>query len=284
MDQWSIESARDHFMLGVTSAIVSISGSVVRIKFQGREFNPPPRGERGEIGDFSRAARKRLLVFMARIDWSLWRRGSFVTFGYPDDVVFRSKDDLNDDRYLLHRWIEEYTCKHVQGIWRTEWEPRKSGEWYGYRCPHHHWLLLNCEYIPFLKLREKWQSIIASKIDPSVRIKRVNDPKHAGHYIGKYVAKLPETTRLGIPPYLNKPGRHYGFFWKDEIPLCDAKQFKLYDPALMILLEELAAVELSWINPGEGYSFDVFGEKSLQIRQAIVDFGLDKFMVSVDDI
>jgi len=272
----SIASAKDHYMLGVTHAVVSVCGSVVRVLFKGRNCLPPPCGERGESLDMSPQSRKRLLVFMAQIDWANWERGMFLTFGYPDSEVYRCKDQLNRDRFLLHRWMEKYTGVQLKGIWRTEWEVRKSGGLTSFRCPHHHWLMLGCPYIPYLRIRKQWQAIIRSAYDPSFRLSRVNDPKHAGLYVSKYVAKVGGITRLGIPPYLNKPGRHWGFHRKDLIPMHVCLQVNVYDPEIMRTIEEFGAVALPWVNPGEGYSFDVFGEKACQIKQCLVDFGLDK--------
>jgi len=97
----------------------------------------------------------------------------------------------------------------------------------------------------------------------------------AGLYVSKYCGKASDSPFLDNAAYLNRPRRNYGYFRKHGIPMHDTLECIIHDSVMMTLIEEMGAVELPWVNPGELRSFDLFGTRASQVIQAIVDFGLD---------
>jgi hypothetical protein len=259
----------------VVACTVAICGSICRVQFGGLFSREIGRGKRGDIGEFSREARKRLLTFIARVDWRFFVQGMFLTLTYPDDVADVGSDQLNQDKYLMHRFIEKENGHNVPGIWRLEYQTRKTGRYVGKRIPHFHLLLCNADYIRFSALRAEWKKIIRTSVDPQVNVRRIKNSKMAGLYVSKYCCKASGSSFLDNAVYLNKPRRNYGYMRKADIPLHDTLVCVTHDPILMRLIEELGAVELPWVQPGELRSFDLFGDRASQVIQAIADFSLD---------
>lgn len=108
--------------------------SFLRVKVEkDRQISEPPE-TRGEITEFSDAARRRMLDFMAKIDCSLIPL--FVTMTYPDSFpsykeTFKNHLDLLGQR-IRRRWPESFI------VWKLEFKERKSGENVGKIAPHYH--------------------------------------------------------------------------------------------------------------------------------------------------
>ncbi len=98
-----------------------------------------PGGKRGKITTFSQKARRRTVQLFGQIhDYpSVWQ-----DFTFPDDVM-EGKTIEQRARYSS-RCIKEFKRKverefpDLWGIFRGEWESRKSGVIKGQECPHFH--------------------------------------------------------------------------------------------------------------------------------------------------
>jgi hypothetical protein len=174
-----------------------------------------PRSKKGrQIMEFSYQARMRMLKFVATVNYDGLRKSLFMTFTYPDECLPRAKDQTNKDRYLIWRVIEKVMGRKVCGIWRKEWQVRKSGKFQGQRQPHFHFLLFDVGYTPYKKIRLAWRRIIKAKKEPSMKFVPCGNSAKVAGYVSKYVAKVEPSSNLDNVVHLNSPGRHYGFFRK----------------------------------------------------------------------
>jgi len=96
-------------------------------------------GRRGEIVEFSRAARRRMIMRMASLK-SYPRIFQGLTFA---DDMMEGKTILERAEYssrVLKEWKRnlEKEFPGVWGIWKREWQQRKQGELKGQWVPHYH--------------------------------------------------------------------------------------------------------------------------------------------------
>jgi len=171
---------------------------------QGLDDKKPPYmlgGIRGNVTGFSKASRKRMIEYMARIRHT----GSmmFATMTYSDDVLLRGEADVRAHFEAFRRRLER-TFPAWRALWRIELQDRKSGELIGEIVPHFHILiftdikyddnLLNVITNSFASWASvAWHEIIGST-DPNgyrygFHCTPVRNRKHAMSYISKYIGK-----------------------------------------------------------------------------------------------
>ncbi len=165
----------------------------------------PPGGERGPITGFSHGARLRMIQRMA----SLAEYPDFwIDLTFADDVmegkgIVGRRDHANRTMKKFKRKVERL-FPELRGLWRREWEPRKSGRLVGEECPHYHTLLSckgyterNFSVLCFL-LAQIWVDCTGTIETAKALSVAVNprsyrwlvDKKMAQVYVSKYVAKV----------------------------------------------------------------------------------------------
>lgn len=178
-------------------------------------------GTRGTITGFSRASRKRMIEYMAKVRFA--GQILFGTFTYPDAFPINKPDVWNAHFEALRRRIErQYPNYRI--IWRKELKERKSGDYAGFVAPHYHMLIDTCvdgepsitveKYQSYGKLHDKTTSALSRQFErwslkAWYEIVGSNDEKHRKHgsfvvacrnrrhaykYISKYVAKEENDT------------------------------------------------------------------------------------------
>jgi hypothetical protein len=98
------------------------------------------QSKRGQIHGFSRASRRRMMQFLAKVclDEGL---PLFGTTTYPDIFPDEAEKFKRDLRALIERLKRRFPL--VGLLWRLEFKRRKSGVNAGKVAPHFHWLLWN---------------------------------------------------------------------------------------------------------------------------------------------
>jgi len=136
---------------------------------------------RGQIYEFSRRSRKRLLEKTARLDYSQGKT-IFVTLTYP--FLFpspaRAKEQL---RAFLKRLAYHCRSKGIAAIWRLEFQKRGA--------PHFHLMLFGLPFVDKADIQAMWMSVLHTKTRVFTRIEMIQSARHARYYISKYVAKTP---------------------------------------------------------------------------------------------
>lgn len=199
---------------------VCIQGNVVEFFRTGCKAPEHICRDKSAIGPWSKQSRMKLLRLLNRIDYGKVGGSLFVTLTYPDRVMRTEYRERTQDRNVFLRYVEKHLGQKVSGIWRIEWEQRKSGEYTGLLAPHFHLMLFGVEFLAWQKVREWWRKSTRAGDGPLVtEVKRIYNEDGACRYLSKYVSKY---RSLDISAYLNsavKFGRHWGCCRREGIPM-----------------------------------------------------------------
>lgn len=192
----------------------SAQGSVAQVR---RISYASPRrrggGIRGAITSFSRAARRRLVDFMARLDVRRVRV-TFLTLTFagtpsPEDATAAFKRF----RMRLSRWFPE-----ASAVWRRERQDRGAF--------HYHLLLFNLPYVPQYWLQDTWTECTGEVLS-IVDVRLVRNKKHVMAYVSKYIAKKDAPPVPPSPLHSNithnstqlRSGRMWGIINRAALPM-----------------------------------------------------------------
>ena len=159
-------------------------------------------GIRGDIVGFSRASRKRMIEFMAKVR----NQGDmyFVTMTYDDMSWLLKHDDHHSDFEAFRRRFER-AFPNWSAIWRVEVKERQTGALQGQNVPHFH-LLVFTHRSDDDETKEAhahglqawgvsaWGQILQAE-NPHFQnygfhVQPVRNRKHAYSYVSKYIGKV----------------------------------------------------------------------------------------------
>lgn len=158
-------------------------------------------GIRGDVVGFSRASRKRMIEFMAKVR----DQGDmyFVTMTY-DDWSWLKKADAHQDDFEAFRHRFERAFPNWKALWRVEVKERLSGDLIGSRVPHFHLLIWtgrndddetkrsNTAGLQAWGVRA-WGEILQTEnlhfSHYGFHVSPVRNRKHAYSYVSKYIGK-----------------------------------------------------------------------------------------------
>lgn len=195
--------------------------------------NPSVGGIRGEVTEFSRKSRKRMLDMVATIDMP--KHVHFVTLTYSDDNL--PLDSSQVQKQLERLWSRlRRKCPTSSAIWRIEIQTRKSGRFQGMEVPHIHLLAFNVDYDmkpddgnPHYSgwFHEAWEAITHhhdfvpddGAHDLRTEHKIITGNRALMFYTAKYAAKpsSKRDTLVGMP--YSHAGRHWGVFNRQYLPI-----------------------------------------------------------------
>jgi hypothetical protein len=165
--------------------------------------------KRGDVREFSRNSRRRLMVKMARLAIQKTRT-TFLT------LTFSQCPNWDFARIALKRFLMRLRRKYsrMSAVWRLERQERGA--------IHFHLLVFNMPYWAQDKIQEAWQECTEEERS-IVHVKLVRNKKMLMQYTSKYVAK--RSPR--IPPSLDEStyqhaqgetGRHWGIVNAEKLP------------------------------------------------------------------
>jgi len=254
------------------SWIATSQGQLLTVQCLRYRQSPVAKAKRGEIAGFSRAARFRLLRFIATVNWAEAMPCLFVTLTYPDEVVTTRSTLRNKHRYLFHRHTEKALAVKLPMIWRVEWVARKSGSNKGTYLPHIHLLLFGVHYLEHEFIRQRWAATIGHSGWCSVWVERCNEGKQAALYVAKYCSKVEDPIlSLDKRSYLNT-GRQYGYTRKALIPLHAKQRVVIEHQKIVDACRIEAHRVLGHYDLAEDESFTILGEKGDAIRRLLGEY------------
>lgn len=271
------QATLEYFRLSENTEVlrrVFTQGDLFQAIALGNWHAPPPSKPNRCIKEFSAQARLRLLKYSATIDWPNTGNSLYSTFTYPPENEPKSRKELNQHRFLLHRRCEAILGKSIGAIWRIEWKPRLSGSTKGALAPHYHLIMFNVGYFPYKELRLGWKTAIGAKREVSMRFDPLLNGSKAAHYIAKYTAKLQPACNLDILPHLNKLGRHYGFLRKALIPLRERVWYQELSTEQYQSLLSFAGEQFDWLDQRCHKSFCLLGGFGKSALVRILEMGL----------
>lgn len=182
---------------------------------------------RGDITQFSRKSRRRMLLLLNRCDFSS-TRAVFLT------LTFHSIPKIEDATRAFQKFMKRVRRRFplVCGIWRKEFQERGAA--------HYHVILINMPYWGWKSILACWQACTPDG-GGSVWVKLLRSHKGIIGYVSKYIAKVSSETvspLLVVSPYLTaaekeKIGRCWGYINKDALPLAQATVIAVDDDEYM---------------------------------------------------
>lgn len=253
------------------------------LRWQYPEFVPVPKPgrTRGEVTHFSAASRKRIFEWMAKIKWADVGNSLFITLTYPDECFPADRDQMNKERYLFKRHIEEYLERDVSMLWRIEWKERKQGPKKNYIYPHLHWLVFNVDYIHYSRVNSWWKNVLGYRDYTRTETKRAYSKRKALAYVSKYCAKADGS--LVHAAYLNNPikGRQWGHLRKELLPYHDEHYLESADCEYLQQCWNDAMRGHDYRNAFGNKSFTLFGEQASEIGNFLFGICVDGQVLDV---
>ena len=164
-------------------AYFEAQGLFLCVKIKGRQSTPTPHDhKRGIIRVFSRASRRRLMRFMARLK-TRKIRASFLTLTFSKVVTNeRAKNVFKRFAMRLRRKFPK-----VSAVWRMEFQERGA--------IHFHLLVFNLPFWKQHEIQATWED--CTEEDKSiVDIRLVHGARSIMAYVSKYIAKPDERSEI----------------------------------------------------------------------------------------
>lgn len=135
---------------------------------------------RGDVTEFSRRSRHRILKMFAKLDWKR-RKAIFITLTYPEAYPHpkRAKQHLRAFLKRLSRYFHAPGNKYA-AIWRMEFQERGA--------PHFHIILVDLPFVPKEDIQQMWGEVIGYE-KPFTRIELCRNKRKTMYYVSKYLAK-----------------------------------------------------------------------------------------------
>lgn len=281
LDDLDDEDPRIHDMRWVGddggNVVIEWQGSLVCVAYRRGPRICKGQATRGKCMPFSRGSRLRMFKLINRFDWQRAGRSSFITATFPDHLGVPNSEDITYARSRFARAVEGVAGRQVSGLWRVEWQIRKSGRFVGRPMPHVHVLYFTVPYLPGEDVQSRWQQSVGSDTYVNVDIREVRDLRLAMHYIAKYIGKAPDPAAiglLGIGSYLNM-GRQWGCYRKHLLPLADAGKIRVPPGPMVDELRRIARDAWKACPDSERQGFSLFGPATEKMKEVIEKYVAD---------
>ncbi len=182
---------------------------------------------RGDITEFSRKSRRRMLLALNRCDFRK-TRAVFVT------LTFHSIPEIEAATKSLQKFIKRVRRKFplTSGIWRKEFQQRGAA--------HFHVIFFGLPYWDWKEMLDCWRECTPDH-EGSIWVKLLRNSKSIIGYVAKYIAKVAKgegTPLLDVSPYLTaaqkpKIGRCWGYINKAALPLAETSVIAVDDDDYM---------------------------------------------------
>jgi len=254
------------------NVFLEIQGQIACVAFANGPL-PYEREKRKEISGFSPASRLRLFKVVNRLEWQRAGKCTFATVTFPDSLGRPEPKEITLARSLLHRGWERACGRKVAGLWRVEWEVRKSGRFLGQFMPHVHTIYFNVPFVPQKQFQEIWQSSLRTNVKVRVDLRKIKNVRMMLYYVSKYVAKIDGSSSLVIPSYLSKylGGRKWGYYRRELMPYAPKFETRMAPCALVDKIRKIATEAYANTPALPDQGFTVFGPAAEQIKRLVAE-------------
>lgn len=238
---------------------LSAQGRLLVVKTYGEMSFRVLSSKRGNVEEFTKQSRFRMLRMLARIEPPRsdgYRfKVSFVTL--TTRLVYHPREFKD----FMSRWFKRLGRKfpHVAVVWRLEYQKRGA--------PHCHLILYNAPWIDKSWVQETWGEIVG-QAQPFTRIERIRSYKHLMSYASKYCGKV-ETTGFNNVTYLtashaNKklvsvsPGRVWGVHNRAMLPFAEESTAVIPNDGAFWLIRRYCMQFYPWLDHESDCGFTVF--------------------------
>jgi hypothetical protein len=257
------------------NVFIEIQGKLACVAVRKGPLKYQPK-KRSEIKGFSASSRLRLFKTINRLDFERAGRCTFATMTWRDELGRPEPARITQARSSCQRSIETLAGHPLAGIWRLEWQVRKSGRYVAQYMPHIHLIYFGIPWINKTLWMEAWARSVGWGGHISVKIEEIQNIRKCLYYVSKYIAKLDVLSTLDIPSYLNKylPGRKWGTYRKNLLPVADKHEFRVPPGELVERIRDIAIEAWEKTPPNEGSGFTVFGPAAEKIRVLVDEWAL----------
>jgi len=249
-------------------AHIEAQGSLLSLKVVGFKSQPNiNQAKRGVIRVFSRASRRRLMRFMARLK-TRKIRATFITLTFTEMVTNeRAKMVFKRFTMRLRRAFAE-----TSAVWRMEYQPKRGAI-------HFH---LICFSLPFWKqsdLQKTWEAC-TGELRSIVDIRLVHGARSVMAYVSKYIAKIDNEAPASLDDgsYQHEArdemaGRFWGWINKTLLPLGQKITGVLLESATIRSLSSFMWALIGSDNPYNSVSAHLFADNATWLCERAIEEG-----------
>lgn len=252
-----------------------VCGELVALKGRIKEPQRHGGGIRGPIREFSRQSRLRMLKQVARMDWAKAGNGVFITLTFPDTSMPMGGRARSRVLAEFMRLTEKYLGRHVAGLWRCEWVPRKSGIYRGILLPHYHLILFSVRFIPYKEINLWWKQALGQTGTVMTDVDSLGTKNLHAIYIAKYAAKVSPISLSMTHIAKMIDGRHWGVFRRSQLPLAKKRFFTNISLDTVDHLRNVARESLPWYDKEFDGGFCLIGKLGAGLCDATLELLLD---------
>jgi hypothetical protein len=229
---------------------------------------------RSECKGFSAASRLRLFKTINRLQFGDAGRCTFATMTWRDELGRPEPKQITQARSWCQRSIEGLAGKHLAGIWRVEWQKRKTGRYRHQLMPHLHVIYFNIPFVPKEAWTRAWGQAIGWPGHVSVKLEAIKELRQCLYYVSKYIAKVGDLSNLDIASYLNRyvSGRKWGTYRKNLLPVADRTEIRVPPGELVESIRRVATEAWAQTPQLADSGFTVFGPAAEKIQKLVDEY------------
>lgn len=211
----SLDRARADARLGLSTchtsphyyASWSPQGALLAVRETGTRQCQIPKSTRGQVTEFSRRSRTRLLRLMASVDRNALGKSLLVTLTYPRSFTM----EASTFKRHFDTWSKRLrrTFPESAAVWKLEFT--EAGQ------AHYHLIVTGVPFMARQWLSRTWYEVVKTGDERHLRagtqVQRVKSYRKALAYAAKYVAKL-SAGKADIAP-----GRFWGVVGRNKLPV-----------------------------------------------------------------
>ena len=261
-------------------AFIEAQGSLLSLRVTGFKPRSSQGGSRrGVIRTFSRASRRRLMRFMARLKVRKIR-ATFLTLTFTE-MVTHERAKIVFKRFVMRL---RRAFAQTSAVWRLEYQPKRGAI-------HYHLLLFNLPFWKQAEVQKCWESC-TEEHRSIVDIRLVHGARSVMAYVSKYIAKVDDEapTSLDDGSYQHAErepalSRFWGWINKELLPLGQKVTGVLLDKHTIRSLSSFMWSLIGSDNPYNSVSAHLFADNATWLcERAIEEGGLytDEYQWTVD--
>lgn len=257
------------------NVFIEVQGQLACVAFRKGPlaYKPAPREE---IRGFSAASRLRLFKTINRLDFGSAGRCTFLTTTWRDELGRPDPEEITRARSAFQKSIERMAQSALPGVWRVEWQKRKTGAYAGQYMPHVHVIYFRIPYLEKEAVTDAWARAINWNRHVSVKINEIVNLRMCLYYVSKYIAKMDVFGNLDIVSYLarHQAGRKWGIYRKNLLPVADKTEMRVLPGTLVERIREAAIRAYDKTPVDKETGFSVFGPAAQEIQRIVDEFCL----------
>lgn len=249
-------------------AYIEAQGSLLSLRVMGFKSKPNPHSsKRGVIRTFSRASRRRLMRFMARLKVRKIR-ATFLTLTFTEMVTHeRAKTVFKRFSMRLRR---KFPLLSV--VWRLEYQPKRGAI-------HFHLLCFNLPFWEQALVQKSWEDC-TEEATSIVDIRLIHGARSVMGYVSKYIAKvdLESPASLDDGSYQHEGrepalSRFWGYINKELLPLGQKLSGVLLESATIKSLSSFMWALIGSDNPYNSVSAHLFADNATWLCERAIEEG-----------